>query len=186
MSRPIFWSVAAALCGMVIAGASLAQDASVPAPDGPAASVDDDGGEEKTAQVVEGGNPGGRAYHGASGTYYSPTLRGRFRAQWMFIRRGGSQVNFWGARVVQLDYDSPVRQLGLAPGDVITRLDGLSIANGMFRQDGGPWQIVELDNHFGRTEVRFIHRGSHQVRIGDMMLDGTVNGDYPDFVPVAP
>jgi len=185
MSRSFFQGFASALCGMAIAGSSLAQDASVPTPDGPAVSVDDFGGEEKT-YVIERGNAGGHASHGAAGTYYSPTLRGRFRAQWMYIRRGSSQVNFWGARVVQLDYDSPVRQLGVAPGDVITRLDGLSIANGMFRQDGGPWQIVELDNHFGRTEVRFIHRGSNQVRIGDMMLDGTVNGDYPDFVPVAP
>lgn len=185
MLRLVTRTVAVIICGVAFAGSSLAQDASVPPPDGPAVAVDD-GGEEKTAARDEGGSPQGGAYHPPSGSYYSPTLRGRFRAQWMFIRRGGSQVNFWGARVVQLDYDSPVRQLGLAPGDVITRLDGLSVANGMFRQDGGTWQIVELDNHFGRTEVRFIHRGFNQVRIGDMMLDGTAHEDYPDVMPVAP
>jgi hypothetical protein len=178
-------ATAVILCGVAFAASGLSQEASVPAPDGPAVSVADDGEDEMPVRV-EGGSPQGGAYHVAAAAYYSPTLRGRFWAQWMFILRGGSQVNFWGARVVQLDYDSPVWQLGLAPGDVITRLDGLSIANGMFREDGGTWQIVELDNHFGRTEVRFIHRGSNQVRIGAMMLDGTAHEDYPEVVPVSP
>ncbi len=177
--------VAICLGTLAMTAWTRAQDSSTPAPDAPAVSVDEYAMEEPTAYVQKGTNSE-NAYHVKTDAYYSPSLRGWFRAQWMFIRRGGSQVNFWGARVMHLDYDSPVRQLGLAPGDVITRLDGLSIANGMFRQGGGPWQIAELDNHFGRTEVRFIHRGSNQVRIGDMMLDGTVREDFPDFIPVAP
>jgi hypothetical protein len=185
MSRCRVLSVISCVSLLICCGWLRAQD-SVPTPDGPAVSVDAFTAEEPTAYVVQHGSNSGNGYHVKPRAYYSPTLRGWFRAEWMFIHQGGTHKNFWGARVMHLDYDSPVRQLGLASGDVITRLDGLSIANGMFRQGGGPWQIVELDNHFGRTEVRFIHRGSNQVRLGDMMLDGTISGDYPELSPVAP
>lgn len=121
-----------------------------------------------------------------SQAYYSPTLRGHFLAQWMFITHRGQRILFWGARIVHIEHDSPLRQLGLNPGDVITRLDGIPIWRGMYREPGKPWQIVELENHFGRTEVRYILRGSNRVRIGDMMLDGSIPEGHDDLVPIRP
>jgi hypothetical protein len=107
--------------------------------------------------------------------YSSRTLRGVFLAQWMYIQQNGRTVLFWGARILQLEADSPLRALGVRPGDVITRLDGIPIWRGMYREQGGPWQIVELEQHFGMTETRFIIRGTQQVRVGQMNLD-----TYPD------
>jgi hypothetical protein len=115
-------------------------------------------------------------------TYRSESLRGNFLAQWMFINQGGKRVNFWGARIIKLDSDSPLKTLGVRPGDVITRLDGLPIWRGMYKEQGMPWQVVELENHFGQTEVRYIARGTHQVRVGQINIDSTA-GDISPLPP---
>jgi len=49
----------------------------------------------------------------------------------------------------------------------------------MYKESGGPWQVVELDNHFGQTEVRYIARGTHQVRVGQINIDTTEDDSSP-------
>jgi hypothetical protein len=173
---------------LILGTAARAQDdTGEPPAEAAAASVDEFEPQQVEVQSrqVDGGGGGPRWVVPGGGTYYSATLRGHFRAQWMFIRHQGRQINFWGARIIHLDPDSPVRQLGLSPGDVITRLDGVPVARGMFREDDGPWQIVQMERHFGRTEVRYIHRGTNWVNVGDMMLDGGFPGGDGGS-PIAP
>jgi hypothetical protein len=118
--------------------------------------------------------------------YRSPTLKGSFLAQWMYIIVKGRMVTFWGARITSLDAESPLRTLGVRAGDVITRLDGVPIWNNMSRDDRtGIWRIPELERHFSATEVRFILRGSHTVRAGEIQLD-TFESEEDNFVPLAP
>lgn len=178
--------LAAVVVSLSLASGVRGQDDGVPPPEAEPASIE----EFEAAQAqVEAGGPGGarrRWVVPGGGVYYSPTLRGHFRAQWLFIRQNGRQITFWGARIVHLDADSPVRQIGLSPGDVITRLDGIPVARGMYREGGGPWQIVQMEQHFGRTEVRYILRGTNHVAIGDMMLDGVFPGDGENPFPIPP
>lgn len=175
---------AAVVMPLVLATIARGQDdEGVPPPDAEAASVDEfvpaQVVAEGAAEAAQAGQPQA-GQHGyaqqwvvqGGGVYYSPTLRGHFRAQWLFMQRGGRQFRFWGARVIHLDFHSPLRQIGLSPGDVITRLDGISVARGMFHEAGQPWQMVQMEQHFGRTEVRYIIRGTNVVQCGDMMLDG--------------
>ena len=114
--------------------------------------------------------------------YRSQSLRGYFLAQWMYIDQGGKRTTFWGARILRLDADSPLRSLGLRQGDVITRLDGLPIWRDMYKEEGREWQIIELENHFGHTEVRYIVRGTHQVRVGHINIDSSID----DVAPLPP
>lgn len=132
------------------------------------------------------GGRGERVTYAFTDAYYSRTLRAHFLAQWMYITERGQRINFWGARIVHVDHDSPIRQLGLNSGDVISRLDGIPIWRDMYREEGRPWQIVEMENHYGRTEVRYILRGSNRVRIGDMMLDGSIADEADDISPIRP
>jgi hypothetical protein len=162
-------------------------EADIPAPDGEAIAADQFDVAIPTMETKEAapGSTGPRRYI-IRDAYYSPNLRGHFRAQWMFIRQQGRQINFWGARIIHLDADSPLRQVGVSPGDVITRLDGIPVWKRMYREQARPWQLVQLEQHYGRTEVRFILRGTNQVRIGDMMLDGYVPDGFDDVIPIPP
>lgn len=117
--------------------------------------------------------------------YRSAALRGEFLAQRMFIIQGGRRIEFWGARIVRLSAESPLRQLGARPGDVVTRLDGTPIWFNMFKRSDGAWQIVELERHFGNTEVRWIAQGTHKVRVGTMNID-TDFEPTEDDVPLMP
>ena len=118
-------------------------------------------------------------------TYRSPALRGDFLAQRLFIYQQGRRIEFWGARIVRMSPDSPLRQLGARPGDVVTRLDGTPIWHNMFKREDGAWQVVELERHFGNTVVRWIVQGTHRVRVGTMNIDTDFEpGD--DEVPVMP
>jgi hypothetical protein len=118
-------------------------------------------------------------------TYRSAALRGEFLAQRMFIIQGGRRIEFWGARIVRMTADSPLRQLGARAGDVVTRLDGTPIWANMFRRSDGAWQIVELERHFGNTEVRWIAQGTHRVRVGTMNIDTDFEAADED-VPLSP
>jgi hypothetical protein len=90
--------------------------------------------------------------------YYSPRLGARFLIQQMYLPQFGS---FWAARIVsQPEFNSPLRQLGLDEGDVITRLDGLPVINTM-----------ELERHILQTGVRFIHAGEQVVHKGTMFIN---------------
>jgi hypothetical protein len=110
-------------------------------------------------------------------SYYSHKLKGHFRAEWMFLNVNGEQTNFWGARIKRLDTDSAIKKLGLLPGDVLTRLDGIGIARGMYREQGQTWQISELDRHFGNTEVIYVIHNDNKARRGQINLGQDVDDD---------
>lgn len=118
--------------------------------------------------------------------YRSHTLRGTFKMQWMYIVQRGRMVTFWGARIISLEPDSPVWQLGVRPGDVITRLDGVPVWRGMRRGRDGDWDIPEMERHYGATEVRYIRQGQHIVRVGQIILDGGHWDDGSGLEPLAP
>ncbi len=125
---------------------------------------------------------GGAVYESAIyQKYRSASLRRDFVAQWMYVDQGGRRATFWGARIIRLDSDSTLRSLGVRSGDVIARLDGPPIWRGIFKEPGKQWQLVELENHFGLTEVRYIARGTHQVRVRQINNDSS--DDYSSSLP---
>jgi len=76
---------------------------------------------------------------------------------------------FTAARIVSKPGpDSPLRQIHLGIGDVITRLDGIPVTG-----------LGELERHYGRTYVRYIKQGTTRVRNGEIDLDddGTPDRD---------
>ncbi len=178
-----------AIIGLVCRFAK-AQEDSPPQPDGEAVAV------SAWAPMAEAKSEDGETTTKAYTTkervvrryeaYYSPTFRCHLVAQWMYIQQSGRPVNFWGARIVSLGHDSPLRQLGLNPGDVITRLDGIQIWRGMYREAGRPWNLVEFENHYGRTESATSFEARIQVRVGDVLLDGTIHDGFDDVAPIKP
>ncbi len=136
--------------------------------------------------------------------YRSNSLGGEFVAQWMKLtmpnNQGGKSFVFWGARAVKLDNNSPLRNLQVnfnngqteqfQVGDVITRLDNVKINDGMFKDRKGVLQIVELDEHFGPTEFRWIKSGHSHVNVSKVTLTNysppVNNGGNPGVAPVAP
>ena len=90
--------------------------------------------------------------------YFSPRLGARFLIQPMFLPQFG---NFMAARIVSVpEFGSPLLQLGLEEGDVITRLDGLPVVN-----------LAELERHILETGVRFIRAGEQSVCQGTMFVN---------------
>ena len=160
------------LCGSIV----FAQN-DAPAPDSEAVDSTEYAAMASTGAMVESSGRVARSI--IDQAYRSAGLHGNFTAQWMYINQGGRRVTFWGARIIRLEPDSPLRSLGVRSGDVITRLDGIPIWRGMYKESGGPWQVVELDNHFGQTEVRYIARGTHQVRVGQINIDTTEDDSSP-------
>ena len=55
---------------------------------------------------------------------------------------------------------SPLAQLGLRQGDVITRLDGIPASN-----------LQQLEKNILDTTVRFVRAGSYAVQEGTIMID---------------
>lgn len=95
-------------------------------------------------------NSGRRAYH-------SERLGADFLIQ--KIRIAGFD-SFWAARIVSRpESNSPLRQLGLDVGDVITRLDGVPLTN-----------YEELERHIVETDVRYIRSGTSRVRRGEIYI----------------
>jgi len=93
----------------------------------------------------------------------------------MYLELPQGRREFWGTRIVQIDPQSPLRTLGLRNGDVLTRLDDVQVASGMYRQGNEPWQIPELERHYGLTEVRYIVTQTHSVQIGSIDLGSGVS-----------
>jgi hypothetical protein len=104
------------------------------------------------------------------GGYYAQRLGAKLNLQWMSI----PGFTFWGARIIQLSPNSPLNQLQLHPGDVITRLDGQKISDGKYwigqNSSNGYWALPECELHFGHTEVRFIRSGEQQAQNGYVNL----------------
>ena len=115
-------------------------------------------------------------------SYASQTLRGNFLLQ--RFRIPNYPTPFWGVRIVGLDPNSPLRQLGLKVGDVLTRLDGMRVSDHRFLSvgPGGSqyWSIPELERHYSITEVRYIKTGTIDVRNGQINL-GPPQGPGPNF-----
>lgn len=83
--------------------------------------------------------------------YFSPRLGARFVLQKVQI---GGFAPVTAARIVSTPYrNSPLSNIGLKIGDVITRLDGIPIGN--YRQ---------LEQHVYDTKVRFVKAGQATVR----------------------
>lgn len=160
--RNTYW-LTIVCCFALLISASGAYADDVPAPDGDPVEVSDtpsvaaavsNNGQVAAGQVIP--PPG----------YQSQMLGGEFRAEWMKLSVNGRQpVFFWGARIVNLDPNSPLRQLGLNVNDVVTRLDQISVANNMVKMQNNPfWTMSELEGHFGHTDVRYIFHKTKVVR----------------------
>jgi hypothetical protein len=104
------------------------------------------------------------------GGSYSPTLGAEFRVETFFLPAFGQ---FTGVRLVSVpDWNSPLRTLGLQPGDVITRLDGVRVDN-----------LAQLENHYNWTQVRYIKTGTQIVRIGNIFINNNVGPLPGPMVP---
>jgi hypothetical protein len=95
---------------------------------------------------------------GQPSAYYAYRLGAEFEIQTMQI----PGYVFRAARIVsEPEFGSPLNQLGLQVGDVITRLDGIPVTN-----------YAELDRHAYRTVVRYIKAGTTYPRNGVIYISG--------------
>ncbi len=105
--------------------------------------------------------------------YYSP----RLKAQLLLERVSIPGYTFWGARIVYLQPDSPLRALNLNAGDMITRLDGIRIDRNKYwipLAGGGYWALPQIERHFGNTTIRHFHAGEHEVHDGTVRLGPSI------------
>jgi hypothetical protein len=128
---------------------------------------------------------GGHARAYALGQFYhSPKLQADFITQYMYLTTPAGTVYFWGARIVGIDTGSPLEALSLHAGDVITRLDGIKITQGMSHVVDDYWVLPELEKHYSSTEVRYIITGTNEVKIGKITLPPYGGGGGP--TPIQP
>jgi len=90
--------------------------------------------------------------------YFSPRLGARFAIQKVQI--GGYSPARIARLVSRPEPGSPLAQLGMRQGDLITRLDGVPVSN-----------LQQLEQHILDTNVRFVRAGSHTVQEGVIMID---------------
>ncbi|MCA9087777.1 MAG: hypothetical protein KDA90_03985 [Planctomycetaceae bacterium] len=195
LTKPLM-VMAAGLTMCLAVSVVLADEA--PEPDSAAVEVSDfDGGEDEPdaaafstdpnapqAAALKIRKPKGPPLAG----YYSDTLKGEFLAQWMKITDARGKVYlFWGARILSLDPNSPLKTISLRAGDVVTRLDGDPIWIGMTRKNRkAPYQLVEMENHYGPTAVRFIFKSTQQVQELNVNLGPQGGGGGRLPAPIAP
>jgi hypothetical protein len=104
--------------------------------------------------------------------YFSPRLGARFLVEPVSMPKYGS---FWAARIVSVpDHNSPLMQLGLGEGDLITRMDGLPLTC-----------TIELERHVLETGIRFIRAGEYSVCHGTLFIDPGMYFVDP-YAPVYP
>ena len=75
---------------------------------------------------------------------------------------------FRGARITNLEWNSPLRRLNLRVGDAVTRLDGLRVTTGAYRTRDPMsgemvWAMPQMERHFDWTQVRYVRNGSVAV-----------------------
>jgi len=99
--------------------------------------------------------------------YYSVRLQGHFQIRDFFVPQYG---NFCAVRIASLDQSSPLRQIGLRSGDVITRLDGVRIDN-----------LSELDRHAYDTAVRFIRSGTQFAQTREVYIPDRGASSYNPY-----
>lgn len=109
-------------------------------------------------------------------SYRSDVLQGNFVGKPMFVLIDRKKLEFWGARAVGLDPESPLRKFGFEVGDVLTRLDGITVDTEKF-EERGVWQIPELERHYGPTEVKWIKQGTHAVNVDQLDLGDVSPGE---------
>lgn len=152
MRRPIF-TLAAAICTLSLNASADANGrvARQVLGNSPQVVTQNGGGSGQSWQlVVDPTQPNQLAY-------YSRRLGARFLVQQLYLPQFG---HFWAARIVsEPAWDSPLRQLGLEEGDVITRLDGLPVTS-----------TQELERHVLDTGVRYIKTGTQQVIQAKMFI----------------
>lgn len=110
---------------------------------------------------------------------YTPTLKASLRLEWMSI----PGFSFWGGRITDIDANSPLHQANLRVGDVVTRLDGVSIAKGKY-WSGQYWELPQIERHFGPTELRFIRTGHQNAENVQVNLGASSFPSFPG--PVVP
>ena len=111
--------------------------------------------------------------------YYSPKLKAQLKAQFMeanFPNVG--TISFWGARIVGMDLNSPLKSLpNVQLGDVITRIDGISIGTDLSKPDGQAYfNIPQVEQHFGWSEFRWMKTGTTKVLVNTINLDAKPMG----------
>jgi hypothetical protein len=140
---------------------------------GSVAMASGDGVPEESAPNLSEPAPMGseapQAYRMVVGGSYSPSLGAEFRVENFFLPAFGQ---FTGVRLVSTpNFNSPLRNLGLQAGDVITRLDGVRVDN-----------LAELENHYSWTQVRYIKTGSQTVRIGNIFINPNNGGGVQPII----
>ena len=121
---------------------------------------------------------GQNAQGAAQEAYMSPAMRqvyqtdaytsSKLRAKLKLERMQIPGYTFWGARIVGMDRRSPLRHTNLQLGDVITRMDGVSIADGKY-WTGQYWWLPQTERHYGRTQLRVVRAGGQQAE--NVMVD---------------
>ncbi len=95
---------------------------------------------------------------GQPSAYYAWRLGAEFEIQTIQV----PGYVFRAARIVsEPEFGSPLNQLGLQVGDVITRLDGIPVTN-----------YAELERHAYRTVVRYVKAGTINPRNGVIYISG--------------
>ena len=122
----------------------------------------------KTRMVVPGNSP-----YLVQGGYFSKRLGAQFVIQTIQI---GNFPAVKAARITsQPRQGSPLEQLGLEVGDVITRLDGIPVT-----------KKTELENHIQETQVRFVKAGTHWVQQGWMFVHPQQYFHESQYPPIYP
>ena len=170
ISQGVFWLLLSSTSIITFSNEAMSQDQEIPDGEGQAT----DASEPQSPVGYSAPGPGGTVPRKLVPSFRSDCLRASFIAQWMYLELPQGHREFWGTRIVQIDPQSPLRTLGLRAGDVLTRLDGIQVASGMYRQGNEPWQIPELERHYGLTEVRYIVTHTHSVQIGSIDLGAGV------------
>lgn len=95
--------------------------------------------------------------------YYSNALRASVIVR-SFVRFGNQR--FYGAVLASNpDFGSPLRDIGLRQGDIITRLDGIPV------QD-----YQELENHYAETTVRYLRGVNGPIYNGTIYIQTNSGG----------
>lgn len=125
-------------------------------------------GNAKTRMVVPGQSP-----YLVQGGYFSKRLGAQFVIQTIQV------ANYPAVKAARITSQprpgSPLEQLGLEIGDVITRLDGIPVT-----------RKSELENHIRETQVRFVKAGSHWVEQGWMFVNPYHYFHEAQYPPIYP
>lgn len=107
---------------------------------------------------------------------------GRLKAGFQLIRLSIPGYRFFAAKIVEMDADSPLREVGLDYGDYVTRLDGVRISTGKWWDSNQRvWRLPQMERHYGRTQVRYVKSGGRRAFNGYTNLGPRwqIDGGWP-------